>query len=210
MAIKRKIAPAVSKAKQPASRQALPKELKTAFYITLPVGLAAVLFLLWPKLFPVAPEQLVEVAWTHECTCAPGWIELLRAAGFTVRDYELDDISTMRDRWRVPAALDGCHPASYLGYFLDGHLSADHLHRLARERPQAIGIQQADATEPGKDGTPQIVSRQLLLIRSNGRATPWSAAGIDTRQIEPALAGDDSGKQARDSHADDNNQSHPH
>ena len=156
------------------SEMVLSKELKTTFWIALPVGAAAVLIVLWPKLFPVPPEQLVEVAWKHECSCATGWINSLRTEHFTVRDYELDDTSTLRAQWQVPDSIRGCHPATYLGYFLDGHISANTLHRLARERPQAIGVKQVDTTEPGADGLPIVIGSQLLLIGGNGAATPWA------------------------------------
>ena len=79
---------AASKSMTLPSEMVLSKELKTTFWIALPVGAAAVLIVLWPKLFPVPPEQLVEVAWKHECSCATGWINSLRTEHFTVRDYE--------------------------------------------------------------------------------------------------------------------------
>lgn len=176
---KKKAFSATSKGKLPPSPQGFPKELKTAFWIALPVAAAAVLVVLWPILFPIAPEQLVEVAWKHECNCAHRWIRSLRAEGFTVRDYELDDTRTLRHQWRVPDVIRGCHPAFYMGYFLDGHLSADTLRRLVREHPQAIGVQQVDTTKPGEDGIPKVVSSQLLLIGSSGVATPWPADAMD-------------------------------
>lgn len=177
MSGKKKKHPAAPKAQVPTAQQAFPRELKTALRIALPLGAIAALVVLWPTLFPVAPEQLVEVAWTHRCGCAHGWIKSLRAGGFTVRDYELDDTRTQRQRWQVPDSIRGCHPASYLGYFLDGHISANTLRRLAREHPQALGVQQVDTLKPGEDGKPKIVGSRLLLIGSSGVAAPWFAEG---------------------------------
>jgi hypothetical protein len=170
---KKRTIPATSKVKLPPESQGFPKELKTTFWITLPLGALAVLIVLWPKIFPIAPEQLVEVAWTHRCRCAHNWIKSLQADGYTVLDYEVDDTSAVRQRWRVPDSIRGCHPASYLGYFLEGHISADTLHRLAREHPRAIGVQQVDTTKPGEHGNSKVASSQLLLISSSGAATPW-------------------------------------
>ncbi len=170
---KKKLPPATYKAKQLPAPQGFSKELKAAFWITLPVGVVAALIVLWPSLFPVAPEQLVEVAWTHECTCAHSWIKSLRAEGFTVYDYELDDTSTMRRQWRVPDSIRGCHPAFYFGYFLDGHISAETLRRMAREHPQAIGLQKLDTVKPDAEGRPTIVNSQLVLIDANGTAKAW-------------------------------------
>lgn len=151
----------------------LPREAKIAMLAALPFGVFVALLMSWEQMFPVPPEQLVEVAWKHECACAHNWMKSLRAEQFTVRDYELEDTSTQRRKWQVPDSIRGCHPASYLGYFLDGHIRADTLRRLARERPQAIGLQQVDTTKPREDGVVEVTSSQLLLIRHDGTATPW-------------------------------------
>lgn len=142
-------------------------------------GAIAVFVLIKESLFPVPKEQLVEVAWKHECSCAQGWMQSLRARGFTVNDYELDDTSTQRQRWHLPDSIQGCHPATYLGYFLDGHVSANALHQLARERPKAIGLQQVDTVESDASGTQRVISSQLLLISSSGAATPWPVKAND-------------------------------
>ena len=173
MPSKKNTFPAPSRAELPRPQQGLPKELKAAFWIALPAGAVAALIVLWPSLFPVAPQQLVEVAWTHRCTCVHGWIRSLKAEGYTVRDFELDDTSALRQRWQMPNSIRGCHPASYLGYFLDGHVSADTLRRVARERPQAIGLQQVDTLKSDDRGNSKVVSSQVFLINSSGTATPW-------------------------------------
>jgi len=170
---KQKDTPAALKVKRSSVQQILPTELKTVLCIALPIGAVAALILLSPLLFPVDPERLVEVAWKHQCTCAAAWITSLRAEGFTVRDYEMEDTRMMRRKWRVPDSIQGCHPASYLGYFLDGHISADTLHRLARERPHAIGIQQVDTFTPSGNGTSKKISSQILQVDSSGAIKPW-------------------------------------
>jgi hypothetical protein len=128
----------------------------------------------WEQWFPTPPEKLVEVVWTHECRCAPGWIRTLRREGFTVRDFEMDDLRGTRRQWHVPAALPGCHPARYLGYVLDGHVSAEALRRLMRERPSTFGVVQIEA--PGMAGATPAVPRepQFELIDRDGTRHPWT------------------------------------
>ncbi|MEK6805752.1 MAG: DUF411 domain-containing protein [Pseudomonadota bacterium] len=153
--------------------QAVPKELKIALLVALPLGVAAALAATWSSLFPVPQERLVEVVWKHGCTCARGWMQSLRAEGFVVRDFELDDLSSKRRQWQVPESMRGCHPASYIGYFLEGHISAEMLRRLSREHPQAIGVQQLDTVKPDREGKPKITNSQIMLIDRNGAATAW-------------------------------------
>lgn len=150
-----------------------PRELKIALLCALPFGAAAAVMLNWDTLFPVAPDRLVKVGWTHECGCANGWIQTLRAEGFVVHDYELDDLRSVRQQWRVPDALHGCHPANYMGYALEGHVAAESLRRLARERPNAVGLDKRDTVEPDAHGQARIVSSELLLIDSKGTAREW-------------------------------------
>lgn len=149
------------------------RELKIALLAALPFGAAAALILNWTRLFPVPPEKLVEVAWKHDCTCASAWMQSLRNEGFEVRDFEMNDLRLKRQQWHVPRALDSCHPASFMGYFVDGHISANDLRRLARERPDAIGIQRVDTVKRDERDKPKIVSSQLMLIDRNGAAKPW-------------------------------------
>lgn len=151
----------------------MPKEVKLALLAGLPFGAAAALILNWSSLFPVPPEKLVEVVWKHECSCAAGWMQRLRAEGFVVRDFELDDLSRSRQQWRVPASVTGCHPASYLGYFVDGHITAAALRRLARERPKAIDLQQVDTVSTDSDGQPKVIGSQLMLVDADGQTRPW-------------------------------------
>lgn len=164
----------------------VPREAKIAFLVAIPFGLATALILSWSSLFPVAPERLVEVVWRHQCKCANGWMAGLRAEGFVVQDFELDDIRSYRQQWHVPNAITGCHPASYLGYFLDGHLTAATLHRLAREHPDAAGIQQLDTVEPDAQGKPQVVGSQLLLVDLSGATKPWAEMPTGSGQAEPS------------------------
>lgn len=149
------------------------KTLKLALCVALPFAVAAAVILHWERMFPVPADKLVEVVWKHECTCAHGWMQSLRAAGFVVRDFEMDDLSAQRKRWRVPDSVRGCHPASFMGYFLDGHISGETLLRLSRERPVAIGVQKRDTVQPDRQGASAIVSSQLLLFDRDGKATVW-------------------------------------
>lgn len=105
-------------------------------------GLLAAIVINWELLFPIPPENLVEMAWTHRCRCVDGWVKLLRADGYVVRHFELNDLDGTRRRWNLPADYRGCHPAKYLGYVLDGHVPPDLLRRLADERPEAFGLMQ--------------------------------------------------------------------
>lgn len=149
------------------------RQLKIIVLAALSFGVVTAIILSWGLMFPVPPENLVEVVWTHECRCANGWIRAMRADGFVVRDYELENLKATRQRWQVPNAVRGCHPATYLGYILDGHIPTDTLRRLARERPAAVGLMQVNNLgEAGDESSPTAEARFELIDR-NGTRRPW-------------------------------------
>lgn len=156
-------------------REGLPvRKLKLVGVAALLFGIVTAVVMSWERMFPVPPEQLVEVVWTHECRCARGWMQALRGEGFVVRDHEMDDLSATRRQWKVPDAVHGCHPASYMGYVLDGHVPPDTLRRLAREQPAAAGLIQVDAADiTAADGGPSAAPRFELIDR-DGTRRPWS------------------------------------
>lgn len=150
------------------------RQLKLVGVAALLFGIISALVMSWELIFPVPPEQLVEVAWTHECGCARGWMKSLREEGFVVRDHEMENLSATRRQWQVPDAVHGCHPATYMGYVLDGHVPPDTLRRLAREHPTAAGLIQVDAADiTDDDGTP-TEDLQFELIDRDGVRRPWS------------------------------------
>lgn len=94
----------------------------------------------WDSLFPVPPEQVVKVYWTHSCRCVHSWMRSLEADGFVVKSYEYETLKFTRRSMVMPANLKGCHVGEYLGYFLEGHVAPSALHELAKLRPDARGV----------------------------------------------------------------------
>ncbi len=64
----------------------------------------------------------------------------LRKNGFPVQTVDLDDLGPIKRRHAVPAALESCHTALVEGYVVEGHVPADLIDRLLRERPRIAGL----------------------------------------------------------------------
>lgn len=84
------------------------------------------------------PEVMVWKSPT--CGCCGGWVDHMRAAGFPVTVQEVDDVEPVKARLGVPVRLQSCHTALVGGYALEGHVPADSVQRLLRERPAAVGL----------------------------------------------------------------------
>ena len=87
----------------------------------------------------LAPPE-VTVYKSPTCGCCKKWVDHLRANGFTVRANDVTDVDAYKTRYGVPAALGSCHTAVVGGYAIEGHVPADLIHRLLKEKPKVVGL----------------------------------------------------------------------
>lgn len=64
----------------------------------------------------------------------------LRQHGFSVRTEDLDDLRPIKAKHRIPRELESCHTAVVGAYVIEGHVPADVIKRLLRERPRVAGL----------------------------------------------------------------------
>ena len=74
------------------------------------------------------------------CLACIDWAEHLRQAGFTVTLRERADMAAVKRRLKVPAAVASVHTAQVAGYFIEGHVPAEDIKELLREKPRARGL----------------------------------------------------------------------
>ncbi len=74
------------------------------------------------------------------CDCCNIWMDHLRAAGFTTEAYNYDDLAPLKAQHGIPRNLQACHTAIVDGYIVEGHVQAQDIRRLLRERPAASGL----------------------------------------------------------------------
>lgn len=77
---------------------------------------------------------------TPWCGCCTAWAEQAEAAGFAVELRDHEDLAPIKQALGVPMSQASCHTAEIDGYFVEGHVPFDDLHRLLAERPEALGI----------------------------------------------------------------------
>ena len=120
--------------------------------------------------------ETIEVWKDPGCGCCTAWVDHLKAAGFSVRTHEVNDMNAARAKNGVPQALGACHTARIGGYAIEGHVPAAEIKRLLRERPKAAGLavpgmplgspgMEADRTQP----------YDVLLFNGNGRTSVFQS-----------------------------------
>ncbi|MBI3150393.1 MAG: metal-binding protein [Betaproteobacteria bacterium] len=82
----------------------------------------------------------VEVYGPAVCLVCLDWTEHLRENGFKARYHAVEDLAAVKRRWRVPEALAGRFTATVGGYFIEGHVPAEDLKALLKEKPKARGL----------------------------------------------------------------------
>jgi len=104
------------------------------------VGLAAIAIPI--RRAGASAEGLPTIVVTKDpnCGCCSGWVDHLRAAGFSATVMESPDVNRVKARLGVPEDLASCHTAEVAGYVVEGHVPADAVKRLLAEQPRARGL----------------------------------------------------------------------
>ena len=89
---------------------------------------------------PVTAEEKIHATLyaMPDCDCCIPHAEYLRENGFDVQVVEPDDLAPIRQAQSIPGVMEGCHPILVEGYVVEGHVSADIIKRLLRERPAGV------------------------------------------------------------------------
>ena len=74
------------------------------------------------------------------CGCCSKWIEHMRSNGFEVKSTDVEDITSVKTANGVPSEASSCHTALVAGYVLEGHVPADSVKRLLKEKPKVAGL----------------------------------------------------------------------
>jgi hypothetical protein len=103
-------------------------------------GTAFAILRAFPAVAGAAPEAEVTVYKSPTCGCCAEWVTHLRRRGFRVKTEDVTDLQPVKTRHGVPAELQSCHTALVRGYVVEGHVPADLIERLLRERPKVAGL----------------------------------------------------------------------
>lgn len=74
------------------------------------------------------------------CGCCKEWVEHLRKHAFRVTAKDTGDVASIKRSGRVPSHLVSCHTAFVGGYVIEGHVPAEDIKRLLREKPKVAGL----------------------------------------------------------------------
>ena len=106
------------------------------------------------------------------CGCCHDWISHMEQNGFKAKVFDTGN-NAVRIRLGMPQQLGSCHTALVQGYVIEGHVPAQDILRLLKEKPQALGLAVPGMPigSPGMDG-PAYGGRRdrydVLLVLKDG------------------------------------------
>jgi hypothetical protein len=131
---------------------------------------AALVALLAGSLPARAEDATVMVYKSPSCGCCEKWVAHLRDAGLKVEVRNAGNLDAVRKQLGVPRKLAGCHTATVGGYVVEGHVPAEQVLRLLRDKPSVAGISVPGMPigSPGMEG-PGGRPYEVLSWREDGR-----------------------------------------
>ena len=135
------------------------------------LGLLAV-----PRLLAAgAPKTPLLVYKDPGCGCCEKWVEHMRAAGFEVSTRNTSDMDPVKRRYGVTPALASCHTALAEGYVVEGHVPAELVLKLLKEKPRVAGLAVPGMVtgSPGMEG-PHPRPYDVLAFDKTGKTSLYA------------------------------------
>jgi hypothetical protein len=122
-----------------------------------------------------AAAPVIEVYKSASCGCCTGWVDHLKANGFTVKVQNVANPSDYREKFGMPNELGSCHTGMVQGYAIEGHVPASEIRRLLAERPKARGlaVPSMPMGSPGMEGHRKD-PYDVLLVQASGRTSIYT------------------------------------
>jgi hypothetical protein len=92
---------------------------------------------------------------SENCVCCDLYANYLKSKGkLNVKVIEMHSISSIKERYGIPAALESCHTTIIGDYFIEGHVPLEAIDKLMTEKPDIEGIALPDmpSGSPGMPG----------------------------------------------------------
>jgi hypothetical protein len=101
----------------------------------------------------------------------------LQANGFKVQNKDVfgKQFTDVKSKYGVPQRLYSCHTAVIDGYVIEGHVPADLIKRMLKERPPIVGLAVPGMSvgSPGMEG-PKPEPYEVLTFDKQGRTTVYA------------------------------------
>ena len=124
----------------------------------------------------VSDLPIVQVYKSPTCGCCSKWVSHLEANGFTVEATDVNDINLIKSSFGIPPALASCHTAVVGDYLVEGHVPAEDIVQLLKQKPviKGIAVPGMPIGSPGMEGSnPQAYD--VISFDAQGKTDVFSS-----------------------------------
>ncbi|MBT3196365.1 MAG: DUF411 domain-containing protein [Gammaproteobacteria bacterium] len=103
------------------------------------------------------------------CGCCGAWVEHLKESGLSVEVNNRQDMNQVKSELGIPQHLRSCHTAKAGKYVIEGHVPADLIAKMLKEKPAIKGLTVPGMPmgSPGMEG-PRSDPYDILAIQKSG------------------------------------------
>jgi Predicted metal-binding protein len=128
-----------------------------------------------PASHVAAVPVLMTVYKDPDCGCCKAWVEYIRRHGYSVGTKDTRDLEQANASGGLPATIAGCHTALVGGYVISGHVPAEDIARLLKQKPKIAGlaVKGMPAGSPGMEGSPPV-HYQVIAFQRSGKTSVFA------------------------------------
>lgn len=108
-------------------------------------------------------NKTIDVYYSKSCGCCKKWMKHLKDHQFTVNPIPEPYMSDIKKRFGVKGEYSSCHTAIIDGYVIEGHVPADDIKRLLKQKPEIKGLS-VPAMPIGTPGMEQGSSKDPFYV----------------------------------------------
>jgi hypothetical protein len=129
------------------------------------------------SLLALAPKKHMVLYKSPTCGCCNAWVKHVREAGYTIATHDVEDVTPYKQKYGVPLDLASCHTGVVEGYAIEGHVPADVIDKLLREKPRnakALTVPGMPMGSPGMEVPGRKDAYNVILVDKAGKRTIYA------------------------------------
>ncbi len=111
---------------------------------------------------------------SEQCGCCGLYGKFLDGEDYDLEIVQMDDVTPIKDQYKIPTNLRSCHTAEIGGYFIEGHMPSEAIDKLLAEKPDIAGIA-LPGMPSGSPGMPGGKSSTFVIyaVDKNGNVSEF-------------------------------------
>lgn len=116
------------------------KQLFRTLVLSLSAFILTTLFVCLQNKAQAKEVHEIKVYQSKTCGCCGEWVKHLKDNGFSVKSEYLDDVTPIKQKYKIPENLTSCHTAMVNGYLIEGHVPAVAIKKLLAQKSSLKGL----------------------------------------------------------------------